>query len=76
MVSEQRGHAIVSVMTSPRRPPSLRRFGRCDFLQAHHSSNIAVFVNSFPIFIRLRGLNLNMFIADAALRQSHVMNEL
>jgi hypothetical protein len=54
----------------------LRGFGwGCDFLQPHHPSNIAVFVNGFPILIRLRGFKLDRFIADTAFRWSQFVDK-
>src|SRR6202451_2045391 len=47
----------------------------CDFLQSHHPSNIAIFVNSFPILIRFRGFKLDRLIADTALRWSQFVDK-
>jgi hypothetical protein len=49
---------------------ALRDFGRrCDFFQPHDPADVALFVNRFPILIRLRGFKLDGLIADTALRQ-------
>jgi hypothetical protein len=54
----------------------LRGFGRGrDVLQPHHPFNIAVFVNGFPILIRLRAFKLDRFIADTAFRWSQFVDK-
>jgi hypothetical protein len=45
---------------------ALRSFGWWSDFPQPHPADVAVFVNSLPIFIRLRHFKLHTFIADAA----------